>query len=163
GTIFDDQAGTPIAYGNFQFSGRFKPEPQLASGSPYSLSAFNDLRVTPNGTWTLVITSSRLNDGTIPVGTLQNWKLEMRTAGVQNSTITITGDPNAVIRDLLIRLNVTHGSVNDLIVTLYAPDGTPVTLVNRAPGADQAPIQNYGSSLGDLVLTDSAGLSVQSL
>lgn len=70
GTIFDDQAATPIASGSAPFTGRFRPEEPL--------SLFEQQAA--NGTWTLNIR----DDFAVDPGELLSWRL-----------IAITGDPQA--------------------------------------------------------------------
>ena len=61
GTIFDDEATTPIDAGTAPFTGRFKPQ--------QALSGLDGLQV--NGTWTLEIRDAGPGD----VGTLTSWSL----------------------------------------------------------------------------------------
>jgi subtilisin-like proprotein convertase family protein len=69
GTVFDDQAATPIISGTAPFTGTYRPEGNLAAFQGQSSS----------GTWTLLITDTMANGYT---GTLAAWGMRIRTAPV---------------------------------------------------------------------------------
>src|SRR5205807_4645273 len=79
------------------------------------------------------------------------------------SALTTIANPTAVTRDISVRLDLPQATANALIVTLYAPDGTPVTLINRAPTAQGFGGSTVGGPAGDLILSDSATTSIQDI
>jgi subtilisin-like proprotein convertase family protein len=83
------------------------------------------------------------------------------TPGVIDSTITIN-NPNfasELVSNLTVTLNITSTNDNDLILTLIAPDGTPITLYNGPQSGSFGPLpQNFTSTIFD----DSAARSITS-
>jgi subtilisin-like proprotein convertase family protein len=116
----------------------------LAPEEPFHAFAGED----PNGVWTLTIT----DDAGIDVGFLDDWDLRIITTTDPGNGITrvfgSTGGPfgllmpdNALftsnrtvsglggtICDVAVRVHLTHGSCDDLDITLTAPNGEDVTL-----------------------------------
>jgi subtilisin-like proprotein convertase family protein len=156
GTIFTDQASRgiadtpPTALGTYApFTGRFRPIEPLAS-----LRGRN-----PNGTWKLEVRDKVSGE----VGTLDGFALRLRTRpefaatdtpkAIPNpspaptpisSSITISGyDPADPIADATVAVSITHPQVQDLRVTLVAPDGTRVRLVTNqlTPGVSGADLR----------------------
>jgi subtilisin-like proprotein convertase family protein len=66
GTVFDDQAATPIISGTAPYTGTYRPEGNLAAFKGQSSS----------GTWTLVVTNTGAS------GTLAAWGLRLKTSPV---------------------------------------------------------------------------------
>jgi len=67
GTIFDDQADTPISGGSAPFTGSYKPDDPLAT--------YNDFTIT--GNWVLHIYDNALNDQ----GVLNDWCMQLYYSG----------------------------------------------------------------------------------
>jgi subtilisin-like proprotein convertase family protein len=83
------------------------------------------------------------SDGPIP---LPPFNSSTNTPGVINSAITIN-DPNfanQLVSSLTVTLNIASTNDNDLILTLIAPDGTPIALYNgpQSGGFGPPPSQN---------------------
>ncbi|HEY1684009.1 MAG TPA: proprotein convertase P-domain-containing protein, partial [Tepidisphaeraceae bacterium] len=74
-TTFDDESTEPIFDGNFQFSGTYHPEGNLAK--------FAGTKLTAGSTWTLSITSSHQNSGSVPTGLLRDWSIQFTTETLQ--------------------------------------------------------------------------------
>ena len=82
GTVFDDQATTPIASGTPPYTGSFKPDQVL--------SALNGLPA--NGTWKLEVTDSAGGD----TGSLTAWSLILTTPGGYACTTCLLAPPGEV-------------------------------------------------------------------
>ena len=136
-TVFDDSGVKSVQGQAAPFSGTFKPEE--------SLSKFN--QQDPNGTWKLRIEDQALQDG----GSLNAWKLTLETwdpvlensspipisKGPPNtvvSSVAATGLGGLVVDKVIVTARVKHTWVQDLRLTLIAPDGTEVLLFNRRGG-----------------------------
>jgi subtilisin-like proprotein convertase family protein len=106
------------------------------------------------GTWQL-----RVQDlAAIDVGTLQSWSItfngeksvapnlaipDNNATGVSSAIAFTAGGTVASVR---VRVGITHTYRGDLVVTLIAPDGTPVILHNRAGGS----LDNLNTEYPDL-------------
>lgn len=140
-TIFDDQAELDIRDSLAPFTGTFRPEE--------GLSAFNDHD--PNGTWTLEIRDDAFVDG----GELLSWFLEFETGAavdelvfrsdapvqidadgpnVRVSAIHVTGHHDRVVKAARVTVDIEHGYVQDLTLTLIGPQGDRVVLADRVGG-----------------------------
>lgn len=136
-TIFDDSGVKSIQGQAAPFSGTFKPEE--------SLSKFNQQN--PNGTWKLRIEDQALQDG----GSLNAWKLTLETwdpvlenssqipispgpANTIVSSVAATGLGGLVVDRVEATVHLKHTWIEDLRLTLIAPDGTEVLLFNRRGG-----------------------------
>lgn len=146
GTLWDDQAGTPVT--DFVFNNNTVATPLVVEGA---LGAFHGEN--PNGVWTLTITDDLAQD----TGTLNNWSLEVSAlasappttpvnktnnanqpipdAGTMMSTITISGAPTA-IDDIDLGMFITHTFNADLDITLTSPAGTVVTITTDNGGSN---------------------------
>ncbi len=151
-TTFADAAAVGVAVGTTPYTGTFLPvEP---------LTAFKGSAV--DGTWTLTVTDTVA--GTV-AGTIDNWSLSVQRVSLAangniavsnttakaitdrvgatitptTSTIDITGAAvTDLVKSLTVTVNVTHGNVGDLGLTLTSPDGRVVKLVSQGTlsGAD---------------------------
>lgn len=136
-TVFDDSGVKSIQGQAAPFTGTFKPEE--------SLSKFNEQD--PNGTWKLRIEDRAFQDG----GSLNAWKLTLETwdpvlenasplpisSGPPNtvvSSVAATGLGGLVVDKVEATVRLKHTWVEDLRLTLIAPDGTEVMLFNRRGG-----------------------------
>lgn len=90
GTIFDDEATTPISFGTGPYTGRFQPDEPL--------SGFDGLNTT--GTWTMSIEDIFNGD----IGVLQDWTLLI------NSNLLATSDANG-----WALMDVNNGLINALL------------------------------------------------
>jgi subtilisin-like proprotein convertase family protein len=84
-TVFDDQAATPVAFGNYQFSGTYKPDTSdgvvdATDGGAQGLGTFNGDTLNVGDEWTLEIVSNRTNNGVNAIGLLRDWSLQFTTA-----------------------------------------------------------------------------------
>ncbi len=77
GTVFDDEATTPIGAGIAPFAGSFMPE--------QSLAAFDG--IDPNGTWTLEVADQANQDG----GGINGWSLMITSVSSDNTDPPPTG------------------------------------------------------------------------
>ncbi len=110
------------------------------------------------GDWTLHIQDLASQDE----GILNTWMLEMTTSGgslfvedvesvlipdknPDGVTKTLVISPDKPIRDLVISVDITHTWVGDLRVTLIAPDGTAIHLVNRQGGDSDNLVKTWRS------------------
>jgi len=143
-TVFDDSGVKSIQGQAAPFTGTFKPEE--------SLSKFNQQN--PNGTWKLRIEDQALQDG----GSLNAWKLTLETwdpvlensspipiskgpANTIVSSVAATGLGGLVVDKVEATVRLKHTWVEDLRLTLIAPDGTEVLLFNRR-GGDKDDLNN---------------------
>lgn len=155
-TVFDDSGVKSIKGQAAPFQGRFKPEE--------SLSKLNQQN--PNGTWKLRIEDQALQDG----GSLNAWKLTLETwdpvlenssaipisSGPPNtvvSSVAATGLGGLVVDKVEATVRLKHTWVQDLRLTLIAPDGTEVLLFNRR-GGDK-------DDLGNTTFADDAAQSIE--
>ncbi len=154
-TVFDDSGVKSIQGQAAPFEGTFKPEE--------SLSKLNEQN--PNGTWTLRIEDRALQDG----GSLNAWKLTLETwdpilenaspmpisSGPPNtvvSSVAATGLGGLVVYRVEVAVRLKHTWVEDLRLTLLAPDGTEVLLFNRRGGNND--------DLNDTTFADDAPQSI---
>ena len=141
-TVLDDEASTPIMSGTPPFTGSYIPDESLATFYGMSLT----------GDWTLEIVDNAGGD----IGTLNDWSLDITTSGgggggggggsytsadtpiVHPGGTTITSDivitDTGTLSDLNVELDISNTWDGDLVITLIAPDGTNVLLVNQRGG-----------------------------
>ncbi|HQR35408.1 MAG TPA: proprotein convertase P-domain-containing protein [Blastocatellia bacterium] len=146
GTLWDDQAGTPVT--EFVFASNVLATPLVVEEA---LGAFHGQN--PNGVWTLTITDDTGQD----TGTLNNWSLEVSglaaappitmvsqtnnanqaiiDVGTISSMITIAGAPTK-INDMDLGTFITHTFPGDLDITLTSPAGTVVTITTDNGGTN---------------------------
>lgn len=144
GTVWDDQAGTPVT--DFIFANNVIASPLVVEEA---LAAFHGEN--PNGVWTLTIN----DDSDIDVGTLNNWSLQVSAlaaappitlVGQNNiknvpildqattiSTLTIAGAPS-IINEVDLGTFIQHTYAEDLAITLTSPAGTVVTITTNNGG-----------------------------
>jgi subtilisin-like proprotein convertase family protein len=79
-------------------------------------------------------------------------RVNIRDLSTITSSITINQDIN--IRDLNVRFNINHTWDSDLVITLIAPDGARVNLVNRRGGA--------GDNFTNTAMDDEAAITISS-
>jgi subtilisin-like proprotein convertase family protein len=82
GTVFDDQAATPVELGSGPFTGSYRPQESLS----------RLLSISPNGTWTLQITDAASSDS----GKLVGWSLNIVTITVPTLNVSYASG-NAVL------------------------------------------------------------------
>lgn len=146
GTIWDDQAGTPVT--DFVYANNVLASPLVVEEA---LAAF--LGENPNGVWTLQINDDTAED----VGTLNNWSLQVSALAaappitlvsqnnVKNvpipdlatttSTLTIAG-AQPFIKEIDLGTFIQHTFAADLDITLTSPAGTVVTITTDNGGSN---------------------------
>src|SRR5262245_45773004 len=145
GTIFDDQALTPVSTGYGPFATRYRP---YATFNPFLGLSGSSV----NGTWTLEIHDNATGD----VGTLNSWSLILKTAAkyTNNNSVSIpdyystgsittfagpsTARSYATISGLIgpvnhvtVGININHTYDGDLTAFLVSPSGVRVQLLDR--------------------------------
>jgi len=132
-TVFDDEAPGPITAGVPPFTGRYKPKVPLQLLDDKAAS----------GTWMLYIADQVAGQ----TGTLDEFSLAFNgvtavatdgpqpisSAGPATSTLTVPDD--ITIADAEVTLTLAHPVTSDLTVTLHAPAGPDVLLVQGIGGA----------------------------
>ena len=166
-TIFDDDADTPIDDGDNPFVGTFRPVDDL---TPF----INKSGASVNGTWNLRVEDTFSGDA----GTIQCWALEITSTPAVSATfnsagpvaipdnnpsgaelpVTVSGVTGPIAK-ALVNLHLTHGSTDDLDISLVGPDGTTIDL-----SSDNGTGANYGTDCpangNDTVFDDSAEDSI---
>jgi subtilisin-like proprotein convertase family protein len=166
-TIFDDDATTEISDGTNPYVGTFEPDDELAAFINKSGSAVN-------GTWNLHVEDFFSGNS----GTIQCWSLEIISTPATASGFSATGpiaipDINSAgaelpvtvsgvtgpIAKVLVNLHLTHGSTDDLDISLVGPDGTTINLSD-----DNGTGANYGTDCpagpNDTTFDDEAEFSI---
>ena len=152
------QAGTPVSIGSVQALNLFGPsglpaieattllvkftQPQSAVGTySYEIVA-GTIRdavrsnpivqvVNPSQTFTETAQGNQIG---LPIPT-QGSGGTGSAQDITTSTLDVNDVPvGAVINTITVTLQINHTSDSDLIITLFAPDGTPVTLANQRGG-----------------------------
>jgi subtilisin-like proprotein convertase family protein/subtilisin family serine protease len=148
-------------------SGKFVVIHDRNGGGSNDIRATFDLKTTPSlgslygqliqGDWTLLVQDLAAQDE----GLLNHWELEME--GETNGSVNLEDAPAATIpdndasgivstintrdpgrvRDVEVYVDITHGFIGDLVVTLISPTGTTVPLHQRAGMADDNIIRSY--------------------
>jgi subtilisin-like proprotein convertase family protein/V8-like Glu-specific endopeptidase len=75
-----------------------------------------------------------------------------------SSTISISESGN-ILAPIEVSVDITHTYVGDLLVTLYAPDGTAVVLHSRTGGGDDNLMVTYGDGSNGTVIPASGGMT----
>jgi len=141
-TIFDDEAETPIRAGRPPFTGRFRPEAELANFDgevAYGLWALevSDLNVGDTGqlvSWNVVITSVVPEAITSMFVSTDVPKSIPESFGSQASSV-LNVPLNATIMNIAVQLTINHARVGDLQADLIGPDGTRVDLFANVGGS----------------------------
>jgi subtilisin-like proprotein convertase family protein len=159
GTIFDDQALTPVSTGYGPFNTRYRP---YASFNPFFGLSGSSI----NGTWTLEIHDNASGD----VGTLNSWTLILKTASkytnnnsvsipdfYSTGSITTLAGPSTArsyatisgltgpVNHVTVGININHSYDGDLTAFLVSPSGVRVQLLDRFGGSGN----NFTNTLFD--------------
>jgi subtilisin-like proprotein convertase family protein len=92
---------------------------------------------------------------------LVNLAIPNNNMGGINDTINISGNDNLRIIDVKVRFIATHPNFGDLILKLASPQGTGLTLIDRA-GYPANPLGNPGND-PDIMLDDQAAVSIEDI
>ncbi|HEY1683259.1 MAG TPA: Ig-like domain-containing protein [Tepidisphaeraceae bacterium] len=133
-TVFDDQATTPVAFGNYQFSGTYQPDTSdgivdaadgqvknaaLNATVNQSLATFTGDTLNVGDEWTLIVVSNKSNNGINQTGLLRDWSLQFTTGTVGS----YTGNPMDQNAD-----SITGEAAQSQTTTLGGPATTPGTI-----------------------------------
>jgi len=132
-SIFSQESGRAINTGTGLFNDVFRPQGNLSSFALKGGRILNPLDpldplnpLDPNGTWSLRITDNTI-DG---VATEVDWSLRIRTDEWAASTITVSDKGKT--SDVVLNVQFSHASGNDLNFRLTGPAGQEVNLPDLA-------------------------------
>lgn len=132
GTTFSDTAPTPISAGVAPFADLFQPEQPLALLAGKPINGSYKLRIKNEGTSTaqLLAFSVKARTG----GSFGNTPLALADGGRSVATLDVAGFlATERIRQVVGRVNITHPTPSQLVMTLIAPDGTRVPFTPDVP------------------------------
>lgn len=148
-TAYDIQIATDSNFTNIIESGS-STTPSYTASSVSNLTTLY-WRVRPKNVACSGNFSTVFSFGTVFCGSIASTNVPVvipTVVSTVNSTLNVPADSNVTIQKVTVNLQLTHTWVNDIIVTLISPSGTPVQLMN-AECASSANFQNVSATFDD--------------